>query len=81
MSQDSVMFVNTVVVLGKCSSLLGKGTTTNSLCRHLGFGGRSPRGQSRESWRKKKKKKSRERDTKGEAIQLKRNCEPDKHAL
>jgi len=44
----STMFFNMAVVLGKSSSLLGKAATINSLCRHLGFGGHSPRGQCRE---------------------------------
>lgn len=58
MLQTGIMFFIMTVVLGKSSSVLGKAATNNSLSRHLGFGGHSPRGQNRgrESWREKKKK-------------------------
>jgi hypothetical protein len=68
------MFFNMAVVLGKSSSLLGKAATINSLCRHLGFGGHSPRGQCREREREResvcvcvcvccREKKGEEKDT------------------
>lgn len=80
MSPKSVMFVNTVVVLGKSSSLLGKAATTNSLRRHLGFGGQSPRGQRRERVAAKKENKQRKR-YRGRGSQLKRNSQPESHTL
>jgi hypothetical protein len=65
-----IMFFIMTVVLGKSNSVLGKAATNNSLSRHLGFGGHSPRGQNRgtereserDLTRRKKKEKEIHRD-------------------
>jgi hypothetical protein len=56
------MFFVMTVVLGKPSTVLGKAATNNSLSRHLGFGGHSPRGQNRGRVDAKKKEKEIHRD-------------------